>query len=43
MYNIYTARYSQFNMYEKQCAMHTLHDCFVNNNNNNNNNNNTLI
>ena len=35
MYNIYKAHYSQFNMlwramYEKQCAMHTLHECFVN-------------
>ena len=25
-------------MYEKQCAMHTLYDCFNNNNINNNNN-----
>ena len=35
MCNIYKAHYSQFNMlcharYEKQCAMHTLYDCFVN-------------
>ena len=35
MCNIYKAHYSQFNMlwramYEKQCAMHTLNDCFVN-------------
>ena len=35
MCNIYKAHYSQFNMlsramYEKQCAMHTSYDCFVN-------------
>ena len=35
MCNVYKAHYSQFNMlwramYEKQCAMDTLYDCFVN-------------